>query len=92
VPEQFFAPFVVFDYPGVALIDAAIHFNFAADGARELTAALAAPSFEKFARNLPRAPRRVPGRRTRSPAAVRRRARHKAERGHGRDSRRAALA
>jgi len=56
VPEQFFAPFVVFDYPGVALIDTAIHFNFAADGARELTAALAAPSFEKFARNLPRAP------------------------------------
>jgi len=56
VPEQFFAPFVVFDYPGVALIDTAIHFNFAADGARELTAALTAPSFEKFARKLPRAP------------------------------------
>jgi len=56
VPEQFFAPFVVFDYPGVSLIDTAIHFNFAADGARELTAALTAPSFEKFARKLPRAP------------------------------------
>ncbi|HET7540577.1 MAG TPA: hypothetical protein VFK05_11920 [Polyangiaceae bacterium] len=56
VPEQFFAPFVVFDYPGVALIDTAIHFNFAADGARELTRALAAPTFDKFARKLPRAP------------------------------------
>lgn len=55
VPEQFFAPFVVFDYPGVALIDTAIHFNFAADGARELSVALAAPSFDKFARKLPRA-------------------------------------
>lgn len=56
VPEQFFAPFVVFDYPGVALIDTAIHCNFAADGARELTAALTAPTFDKFARKLPRAP------------------------------------
>ena len=56
VPEQFFSPFVVFDYPGVALIDTAIHFNFAADGARELSAALAAPTFDKFARKLPRAP------------------------------------
>jgi 2,3-bisphosphoglycerate-independent phosphoglycerate mutase len=56
VPEQFFAPFVVFDYPGVALIDSAIHFNFAADGARELSAALTAPTFDKFARKQARAP------------------------------------
>lgn len=56
VPEQFFAPFVVFDYPGVALVDTAIHFNFAPDGARELTAALAAPTFDKFARKMPRGP------------------------------------
>jgi bisphosphoglycerate-independent phosphoglycerate mutase (AlkP superfamily) len=56
VPEQFLAPFVVFDYPGVSLVDSALHFNFAADGARELTRALAAPKFEHFTRKGERAP------------------------------------
>jgi 2,3-bisphosphoglycerate-independent phosphoglycerate mutase len=56
VPEQFVAPFVVFDYPGVSLVDSALHFNFAPDGARQLTEALAAPSFTHFARKGGRAP------------------------------------
>jgi 2,3-bisphosphoglycerate-independent phosphoglycerate mutase len=56
VPEQFVAPFVVFDYPGVSLVDSALHFNFAADGARELTHAFAASEFKRFARKGDRAP------------------------------------
>lgn len=56
VPEQFVAPFVVFDYPGVSLVDSALHFNFAPDGARELTQALAASSFTHFTRKGGRAP------------------------------------
>jgi len=56
VPEQFVAPFVVSDYPGASLVDHALHFNFAADGACELTQALAARSFGRFARRGDRAP------------------------------------
>jgi len=56
VPEQFVAPFVVFDYPGVSLVDSALHFNFAPDGARELTQALAGASFTHFPRKGGRAP------------------------------------
>jgi bisphosphoglycerate-independent phosphoglycerate mutase (AlkP superfamily) len=56
VPEQFLAPFVVFDYPGVSRVDSALHFNFASDGARELTQALTAPSFRRFTRKGDRAP------------------------------------
>jgi 2,3-bisphosphoglycerate-independent phosphoglycerate mutase len=49
-------PFVAFDYPGVSPVDTAIHFNFRADGARELTRALAAPRFEAFPRKGGRGP------------------------------------
>ncbi|HET9930918.1 MAG TPA: hypothetical protein VFQ35_09535 [Polyangiaceae bacterium] len=56
VPEQFAAPFVVFDYPGVSLVDTALHFHFAPDGARELVQALAVPEFNRFARKGGRAP------------------------------------
>lgn len=56
VPEQFVAPFVVFDYPGISPVDSALHFNFAADGAAELTRALSSPHFTSFARNNGKAP------------------------------------
>jgi bisphosphoglycerate-independent phosphoglycerate mutase (AlkP superfamily) len=56
VPEQFVKPFVVFDYPGVSLVDSALHFNFSADGAGELTHALTAPRFNRFVRQGGRAP------------------------------------
>jgi 2,3-bisphosphoglycerate-independent phosphoglycerate mutase len=49
-------PFVVFDYPGVSPVDAALHFNVTAEGARGLTRALVAPHFEPFARKGGRAP------------------------------------
>jgi 2,3-bisphosphoglycerate-independent phosphoglycerate mutase len=49
-------PFVVFDYPGVSPVDAAIHFHFRADGALQLTRALAAPSFDAFPRKGGRGP------------------------------------
>jgi 2,3-bisphosphoglycerate-independent phosphoglycerate mutase len=56
VPEQFVAPFVVFDYPGVSLVDTGLHVNFASDGARELTQALAGQGFTHFARHGRRTP------------------------------------
>jgi 2,3-bisphosphoglycerate-independent phosphoglycerate mutase len=56
VPEQFVAPFVVFDYPGVSLVDTGLHVNFAPDGARELTHALAGRDFTRFTRKGGRAP------------------------------------
>jgi len=56
VPEQFLAPFIVFDYPGVSLVDTGLHVNFAPDGARELTQALAGRDFTHFARKGGRAP------------------------------------
>jgi 2,3-bisphosphoglycerate-independent phosphoglycerate mutase len=54
--DEFVEPFVAFDYPGVSPVDAAIHFNFRADRALELSGALAAPSFDAFARKGGRAP------------------------------------
>ncbi|HEY3818097.1 MAG TPA: 2,3-bisphosphoglycerate-independent phosphoglycerate mutase [Polyangiaceae bacterium] len=48
--DEFVEPFVVGDYDGVRPGDAALHFNFRPDRARELTRALALPSFDSFAR------------------------------------------
>jgi 2,3-bisphosphoglycerate-independent phosphoglycerate mutase len=51
--DEFVEPFVVGDYPGVALgKDAAIHFNFRPDRARELTRALAQKDFKEFSRAI----------------------------------------
>lgn len=55
-PEGFVAPFVVFDYPGVSLVDSAIHVHALAAGARALTRALAAPAFDPFLRGSGQAP------------------------------------
>jgi len=49
-PEAFAEPFIVFDYPGVSPVDAAIHLGFTAPGARQLSAALGAPRFSGFPR------------------------------------------
>jgi 2,3-bisphosphoglycerate-independent phosphoglycerate mutase len=49
--DEFVEPFVVGDYAGVAVgKDAALHFNFRPDRARELTRALAFPEFDGFPR------------------------------------------
>ncbi len=48
--DEFVEPFVVQGYDGVRPGDAALHFNFRPDRARELTRALAIPSFDAFAR------------------------------------------
>ncbi|HEV3194282.1 MAG TPA: 2,3-bisphosphoglycerate-independent phosphoglycerate mutase [Polyangiaceae bacterium] len=48
--DEFVEPFVVGDYDGVRRSDAALHFNFRPDRARELTRALAIPAFDAFAR------------------------------------------
>ncbi len=48
--DEFVEPFVVGDYDGVRPRDAALHFNFRPDRARELTRALALASFEAFPR------------------------------------------
>jgi 2,3-bisphosphoglycerate-independent phosphoglycerate mutase len=48
--DEFVEPFVVGDYDGVRPGDAALHFNFRPDRARELTRALALPAFDAFAR------------------------------------------
>jgi len=48
--DEFVEPFVVGDYAGIADGDAALHFNFRPDRARELTRALATRGFEHFAR------------------------------------------
>ncbi len=51
VTDEFVEPVVVGDYAGVdAGRDAALFFNFRPDRAREITAALASPSFDAFAR------------------------------------------
>jgi hypothetical protein len=55
-PETFVTPFVVFDYPGVSLVDGALHFHFAGAGAFALSTALAAPSFRAFGRKRGRPP------------------------------------
>jgi 2,3-bisphosphoglycerate-independent phosphoglycerate mutase len=50
--DEFVEPFVVGDYAGVAVgKDAALHFNFRPDRARELTKALALGKFDGFARD-----------------------------------------
>jgi 2,3-bisphosphoglycerate-independent phosphoglycerate mutase len=54
--DELVEPFVAFDYPGVSPVDAAIHFNFRPDGARQLTQALAAPNFHGFPRKGGRGP------------------------------------
>jgi 2,3-bisphosphoglycerate-independent phosphoglycerate mutase len=52
--DEFVEPFVVGAYAGVDTSrDAAMHFNFRPDRARELTRALATPSFDSFARGAP---------------------------------------
>jgi 2,3-bisphosphoglycerate-independent phosphoglycerate mutase len=49
--DEFVEPFVVSDYGGVDVgKDAALHFNFRPDRARELTRALAMPGFDAFPR------------------------------------------
>ena len=54
--DEFVEPFVVGDYEGVKPGDAALHFNFRPDRARELTRALAIADFAEFARDGGRAP------------------------------------
>jgi 2,3-bisphosphoglycerate-independent phosphoglycerate mutase len=50
--DEFVEPFVVGNYVGVSTgRDSALHTNFRPDRARELTRALATPSFSEFARN-----------------------------------------
>lgn len=57
--DEFVEPFVVGDYAGVdSAKDAALHFNFRPDRARELTRALATDGFTSFTRNA-KAPFRV---------------------------------
>jgi 2,3-bisphosphoglycerate-independent phosphoglycerate mutase len=52
--DEFVEPFVVGDYKGVDVgKDAALHFNFRPDRARELTKALAVASFDGFDRGGP---------------------------------------
>ena len=48
--DEFVEPFVAGDYDGVKPQDAALHFNFRPDRARELTRALAIADFAEFAR------------------------------------------
>ena len=55
-PEAFVKPFLVFDYPGASLVDTVLHFNFGAEGARQLSAALAGADFSHFARKSARGP------------------------------------
>ncbi|HEY6880054.1 MAG TPA: hypothetical protein VI299_18645 [Polyangiales bacterium] len=54
--EGLVEPFVVFDYPGVSLVDTAIHVGFNAERSRELAHALAGTSFDRFVRKGGRAP------------------------------------
>jgi 2,3-bisphosphoglycerate-independent phosphoglycerate mutase len=52
--DEFVVPFVVGGYAGVdPARDAALHTNFRPDRARELTRALATPTFDGFARGAP---------------------------------------
>jgi 2,3-bisphosphoglycerate-independent phosphoglycerate mutase len=54
--DEFVEPVVIGDYAGVLPGDAALHFNFRPDRARELTRALAIAGFGDFARATPSAP------------------------------------
>jgi 2,3-bisphosphoglycerate-independent phosphoglycerate mutase len=51
--DEFVEPFVVDEYDGVRDRDVALHFNFRPDRARELTRALALPTFDAFVRSAP---------------------------------------
>jgi 2,3-bisphosphoglycerate-independent phosphoglycerate mutase len=51
--DEFVRPTVIGDYDGIAPGDAAIHFNFRPDRARQLVRALAEPDFEEFDRGGP---------------------------------------
>jgi 2,3-bisphosphoglycerate-independent phosphoglycerate mutase len=50
--DEFVKPTVVGDYDGLAEGDAAIHFNFRPDRARQLTMALGEPGFDDFERGF----------------------------------------
>jgi 2,3-bisphosphoglycerate-independent phosphoglycerate mutase len=54
--DEFVEPVVVGDYDGARPGDAALHFNFRPDRARELTRALAIADFDAFTRSTSRAP------------------------------------
>jgi 2,3-bisphosphoglycerate-independent phosphoglycerate mutase len=54
--DEFVEPFVVGQYDGIRPSDAALHFNFRPDRARELTRALALDAFDAFARSGGRPP------------------------------------
>jgi 2,3-bisphosphoglycerate-independent phosphoglycerate mutase len=54
--DEFVEPFAVEGFAGVRPGDAALHFNFRPDRARELTRALAMPGFDAFARDGGKAP------------------------------------
>jgi 2,3-bisphosphoglycerate-independent phosphoglycerate mutase len=54
--DEFVEPVVIGDYDGVHPGDAALHFNFRPDRARELTRALAIADFDTFSRSTSRAP------------------------------------
>jgi len=54
--DEFVEPIVVDGHDGVNARDTGLHFNFRPDRARELTAALALPAFDAFARAGGRAP------------------------------------
>jgi 2,3-bisphosphoglycerate-independent phosphoglycerate mutase len=51
--DEFIKPTVIGDYDGMAEGDAAIHFNFRPDRARQLTRALGEAEFDEFDRGLP---------------------------------------
>jgi 2,3-bisphosphoglycerate-independent phosphoglycerate mutase len=51
--DEFVRPTVIGDYDGAAAGDVAIHMNFRPDRARQLTMALADPSFAEFDRGAP---------------------------------------
>ena len=57
--DEFVEPFVVGDYAGVRPEDAALHFNFRPDRARELTRALATLDFKEFPRGSTASPFRT---------------------------------
>jgi 2,3-bisphosphoglycerate-independent phosphoglycerate mutase len=50
--DEFIRPTVIGDYDGMADGDAAIHFNFRPDRARELVRALGEPDFDEFPRGV----------------------------------------
>ena len=51
--DEFIRPTVIGEYAGMGPEDVAVHLNFRADRARQLTQALALPHFEQFDRGAP---------------------------------------